>query len=72
MEFDISFEFINGVKLGVEHVEGDEEVAYLIALDLLIFRFCLRVYRQKESPQGFLQGGFFTSITFRSKSGQFV
>jgi hypothetical protein len=45
VEFDLSAELINGVKLGVEHVEGDEEIAYLIALDLLIFRFCFIKYR---------------------------
>ncbi len=38
--FDITGELINGVKLGIEHVEGDEEVAYLIVLDLLILRIC--------------------------------
>ncbi len=45
VEFDLSAELINGIKLGVEHIEGDEEVAYLIALDLLIFRFCFIKYR---------------------------
>jgi hypothetical protein len=38
--FDLTVELINGVKLGIEHVEGDEEVAYLIVLDLLILRIC--------------------------------
>lgn len=45
--FNIQFELINGLKLGIEHISGedmgeDEEgPQWLIAIDLLIFRIGL-------------------------------
>jgi len=42
------FEIINGVKLGIEHisVEDDEDVHWMIALDLFIFRLGLMKYKE--------------------------
>lgn len=45
--FNIQFELINGLKLGIEHISGedmgeDEEgPQWLIAIDILIFRIGL-------------------------------
>lgn len=45
----ISFDIINGLCLGLEHLEGDEElgVAYGIGISLLIFRICLVKYNDE-------------------------
>lgn len=49
MEFDITLEFINGLKVGVEHLsldeEEDEEAQWVIILDILFLRFSFISYR---------------------------
>jgi len=48
--FDISFEFINGLKLGVEHISADDfddEVEWMIAIDLFIFRIAILRYKDE-------------------------
>lgn len=43
----VQFAMINGIKIGIEHVsaEDDEDIAYLIVLDLIVFRFVFIKYR---------------------------
>lgn len=44
MGFEFSFELINGVKIGAEHIDSgdiDPEVDYLIVIDFLILRFTI-------------------------------
>lgn len=72
----ITFDIINGMCLGLEHISGDEEegeVAYIIGISLLIFRVCLIKFKEqaKESPLGLLLGGFFTSVHFNSETEPF-
>lgn len=43
----ISIELINGLKLGVEHISADDfddEVEWMIAIDLFIFRIAILRY----------------------------
>lgn len=47
--FDISLEFINGLKVGIEHLaldeEDDEEVQGVVIVDLLFLRVSFISYR---------------------------
>jgi len=48
MRFDIVVELINGIKIGLEHLrnfsEEDDDVDYLIILDVVILRFSFIKY----------------------------
>lgn len=47
--YDFTFEIINGIKFGIEHItadEIDEDVSWLIAADFLCFRFGLIKYKE--------------------------
>lgn len=39
----ITGELINGLVFGLEHIQGEkeDEIAYLILIHFLVFRFCL-------------------------------
>jgi len=46
----ISVELINGLKLGVEHINGegiDDEVEWMIAIDIFIFRIAILRYKDE-------------------------
>ena len=45
-----TFELINGLKVGIEHVtfDDDDGVDWVVVLDLLIFRFCFLRYSDEE------------------------
>jgi len=45
----VSVELINGLKLGVEHINADtfdDGVEWMIALDLFIFRIAILRYKE--------------------------
>jgi len=46
----ISVELINGLKLGVEHINADDiddEVEWMIAIDIFIFRIAILRYKDE-------------------------
>jgi len=46
----VSVELINGFKLGIEQIDGegiDDEVEWMIALDLLIIRIAILRYKDE-------------------------
>jgi len=46
----VSVELINGLKLGVEHISADDfddEVEWMIAIDLLIIRIAILRYKDE-------------------------
>lgn len=45
----ITFDIINGMCLGLEHIGGDEEgdVSFIIGISLLIFRVCLIKFKDE-------------------------
>lgn len=49
--FDFTFDLLNGVKIGLEHISSmdeDSEIEYLVILDILVFRFSMIKYREQE------------------------
>lgn len=46
-----TFELINGLKVGIEHIDvsdWEEDLEWMIAIDLLIFRFGFLRYSDEE------------------------
>lgn len=43
----ITFDIVNGLCLGLEHISGDEEddISYMIVVNALLFRICLIKYK---------------------------
>lgn len=51
VEYDVLFELINGVKIGIEHIDGDgiaDDMEWMIAIDVLIFRIGILKYEIED------------------------